>query len=315
MKEKISVIIPTYNSETYLKRLLNNIYENKNIEIIIINDASNDNTDKLIKEYPNIKYYKNKKNKGIAYSRNKGIELVETKYFTFIDSDDEVDSEIFNIMYNECEDNNLDMCICNYKEIINNQEIKSKYTYNNEIYNNKQLLEETFKDKISTVVWAKLYKTKTYKDIKFNEELRLNEDYEYIIRCFLKSKKIKIINKYLYKYNKNNTSITNNLTCKIVKDNNYLYCLNNLNLNIFNNYNYFININELRNIHTYIKCIDKKNIYTYLKKEINKDKLKSLLKTNLSIFNKLEIIIFIISIRLYILIYPLLIKIKNLIRR
>lgn len=313
MKNNITVIIPTYNREKYLKELLDSIKDKKNIEIIVIDDASTDNTKELLKKYNqnNITIITNKKNKGIAYSRNVGIKNIKTKYFTFIDSDDNIDNQMLETMYNESEKHNLDICCCNYYEIINNKKVKSKYKYNNSIYNSKEIIERTLIDEVSTVVWGKLYKTSTFKNILFNEKLVINEDYEYVIRCFKNIKRIKLINEYLYNYLKNTTSITNNTKCIDIKNN---YYLDNLDIKEYDNYNYFININELRKIHMYSKCIDKNNRYKYLKKEIDKLRLKRLLKTNISKFNKIEIIIFLINIRLYLFIYPLCIIIKNKIR-
>ena len=315
MKKSISVIIPTYNSEYYLDNLLNQLTKNIALEIIVVNDGSTDNTDKIVKKYNNIKYISYKKNKGIAYARNKGLEKITSEYFTFIDSDDVIDKDMLDIMYKECKNNDLDMCICNYNEIIDNKSIKSKYKYDNQIYNNKKLLEKTFKDQVSTIVWAKLYKTKTYKSIKFNENLKINEDYEFTIKCFKLTRKVKLLDKYLYKYYINNNSITNNLKCVDIKNNNYLDYLKDLKLKKYKYYDYFININELRNIHLFSKCIDKKNRYKYLKKNINKNNLNRLLKEKIPLFNKIEILIFNISIKLYLLIYPLCIIIRNKIRR
>ena len=313
MNPNITVIIPTYNSEKYLNKLLNSLASQDNLKVIIINDGSTDNTLNILKKYNhnNIQIINNIKNKGISYSRNIGIKNIKTKYFTFIDSDDSIDKKMLEILYNESEKHNLDMCCCNYYEVINDKKIKSKYYYNNSIYNSKEIIEKVLKDEVSTVVWAKLYKTETFKNILFNKKLIINEDYEYVIRCLKKVKRVKLLNRYLYNYKKNNNSITNNTKCIDIKNN---YYLDFLDIKGYDNYNHFLNINELRKIHMYCKCIDKKNIYRYLKKEIDKKKLKELLKDNISKLNKIEIIIFIINIRLYLLIYPLCIIIKNKLR-
>ena len=315
MKNNISVIIPSYNSGVYLDNLLDKLVELKNIDIIVVNDGSKDNTTKLLESYTNIKYVYNKQNMGISYSRNKGLEKVTTKYFTFIDADDMITDDMLDIMYKECEENDLDMCICNYTEIIDNEPIKSKYKYEDKIYENKELIEKTFNDQISTVVWGKLYRTKTYKNIKFNEKLKINEDYEYTLKCFKVSNKVKTLDKYLYKYYKNIRSITSNLKCSDIKNNNYIKNLKELKLQNYENYNYFININELKNIHLYSKCTDTDNRIKYLEKYINKDKLKLLLKEKIPLYNKIEILIFTKSIKLYLSLYPLCIEIKNIIRR
>ena len=93
-KPLVSIVMPLYNSEKYiestLKSILNQTY--KNFELIIIDDGSKDSGSDIIKEYlksdSRIKYYRNKKNSGVSYSRNRGIELSEGKWIAFIDSDD-----------------------------------------------------------------------------------------------------------------------------------------------------------------------------------------------------------------------------------
>ena len=93
-KPLVSIVMPLYNSEKYiestLKSILNQTY--KNFELIIIDDGSKDSGSDIIKEYlksdSRIKYYRNKKNSGVSFSRNRGIELSEGKWIAFIDSDD-----------------------------------------------------------------------------------------------------------------------------------------------------------------------------------------------------------------------------------
>ncbi len=97
---KLSVIIPVYNNEKYLERCFNSIL-NQNIndlEIIVVNDGSTDNSDKIIQEYEKnhqeIKYFK-KENTGVADSRNYGIEKASGKYIMFLDADDYVDIALY----------------------------------------------------------------------------------------------------------------------------------------------------------------------------------------------------------------------------
>ena len=101
-EEKISVIIPTYNRYGYLKQLINSIFEQSynNIELIVINDNSTDSTDKymskLEKQNSNIKYIKNKENRGPSYSRRTGYEKSEGEYIVFADDDDYyIDNNLF----------------------------------------------------------------------------------------------------------------------------------------------------------------------------------------------------------------------------
>ena len=107
MNDKLlSLIIPVYNSEKYIIKCLNSIipYMNDNTELIIIDDCSKDDSLKLINNYitksknKNIALLKNKSNIGAGLSRNKGLKIATGKYIGFIDSDDYVDKNYFNIM-------------------------------------------------------------------------------------------------------------------------------------------------------------------------------------------------------------------------
>ena len=104
-KDKISVIMPVYNTEKYLKQsiesVLNQTYDN--IELIIINDGSTDKSEKIIKNYLNRKnvIYKKINNSGVAHARNIGLSLCSGKYIAFIDSDDSINIEMYEKLYNK----------------------------------------------------------------------------------------------------------------------------------------------------------------------------------------------------------------------
>ena len=116
MKQLISVIVPVYNSEKYLKECINSILHQtyENIEIIIINDGSTDNSllisQELQKEDKRIKII-NQKNSGVSYSRNKGIQEATGEYIMFVDSDDFIVQNYIELMYKEITKNNYDACI------------------------------------------------------------------------------------------------------------------------------------------------------------------------------------------------------------
>ena len=88
----ISIIVPVYNGEKYIKNILDNLIKIKcNKEIIIVNDCSKDNVDDVVSKYlddPRVKYIHNKENLGVARTRNKGVYLSEGRYVAFLDSDD-----------------------------------------------------------------------------------------------------------------------------------------------------------------------------------------------------------------------------------
>ena len=98
---KISIVIPAFNSENYIAKCIDSIVNQtlKDIEIIIVNDASEDNTQKIIEHYASkdnrIKIINLETNSGQGFARNKGIELAQGQYIGFVDADDYVDVDYF----------------------------------------------------------------------------------------------------------------------------------------------------------------------------------------------------------------------------
>ena len=124
----ISIVIPIYNAETYLPDTINSIINQtigfENIELILVDDKSTDNSKDVIKkyaeEYSNIKPIYLDKNSGYpGFVRNKGMEVVTSEYLMFIDSDDEYETDMCEILYNTLIENNTDCVKCNYIRIDN----------------------------------------------------------------------------------------------------------------------------------------------------------------------------------------------------
>ena len=109
---KVSVIVPVYNVEDYLARCLDSLVNQtlKEIEIIVVNDGSPDNSQKIIdkyaKKYLNIKAYK-KENGGLSDARNYGIKKANGEYIAFIDSDDFVTTDMYEKMYQKAKTGNM----------------------------------------------------------------------------------------------------------------------------------------------------------------------------------------------------------------
>ena len=114
--DKVSVIIPTYNREKLIAKSIKSVLKQtyKNIEIIVVDDASNDNTMHVVEKIKDkrVKYYRLKKNKGANYARNYGIKHSKGKYITFNDSDDIYDIKKIERQYNNLKSNNSDMDFC-----------------------------------------------------------------------------------------------------------------------------------------------------------------------------------------------------------
>ena len=113
MQPKVSVIIPIYNTALYLSEALDSICNQtlKEIEIILVNDGSTDNSLNILKKYePNIILI-NQENLGQSIARNEGIEIAKGEYVAFVDSDDWVDLDFFEKLYNTAKNHNADIAV------------------------------------------------------------------------------------------------------------------------------------------------------------------------------------------------------------
>lgn len=136
---KVSIIVPVFNTENYIEQCLDSLVNQtfNDIEIIIINDCSTDNSENIVKNYLNkysnkIKYFSNEKNFGISYCRNYGVSLATGDYIMFVDSDDYIDS---NLLLNLEEYLNKNIDLIKYKLVIKNIENNNLTHINGPIFN------------------------------------------------------------------------------------------------------------------------------------------------------------------------------------
>lgn len=129
---KVSVIVPVYNSEQELRDCLGSLVEQteKDIEIIVIDDGSTDNSPEIEaeyqKKYPNVKVYRNERNLGQSETRNRGIELAEGDYIAFLDSDDYVNPGMYEELYQAAVDNNMPELIVTGLSFVKGNEYRKK---------------------------------------------------------------------------------------------------------------------------------------------------------------------------------------------
>lgn len=216
---KISIIVPVYNTEKYLDKCLNSIINQnfKELEIIIVNDCSIDNSLKIIKKYMKIDeriiLINKEKNEGLSAARNSGIEIAKGKYLLHIDSDDWIEQNYFKDMYEYAIANDADIVISDYYKNYNNKSsvyIKGQKETNDIRIEKIKVIENIFLFKGSTSVWNKLIKIELYKKnkIKHPKGISLGEDLAVIPKLMYYSKKIVILNKAYYHYIQNPLSIT-----------------------------------------------------------------------------------------------------------
>lgn len=211
----ISIIVPVYNVENYLERCINSLLNQtyKNLEIILIDDGSTDNSgcicDKYASKFENIIVY-HKKNGGLSSARNYGLDRIgnNIKYIAFVDSDDFLHPRMYEILYNDLIKYECDIAVCNiYKTYTtkNNEYISEKVT----ILNSNEYLNNYFDDFYrSNVVWNKLYKKECIQNLRFKEE-KIYEDIFYSPQVVCNTNKIVINESKLYYYYQRRGSILN----------------------------------------------------------------------------------------------------------
>ena len=217
--ELISIIVPIYNVENYLRHCLESIQNQtyQNFECLLINDGSSDNSAEICREYvekdSRFRYFE-KENGGVSSARNLGIERSKGQYITFIDSDDWVDSDYLELLYMKINEYNADLAVLTYKQYSMNdgcfylhvweQDYYEKYYTGNELLNSLPNLENY--DSTFNVSWGKLFKRNFLETATFNEQRIMGEDLEFNFKIFLQIKSCIYLNKALYNFRQHHLS-------------------------------------------------------------------------------------------------------------
>lgn len=207
IEELVSIIIPVYNVEKYLKRCLESVMNQtyKNIEIICINDGSTDRSLKILENYKiqdnRIKVF-SQENKGLSETRNRGINLAEGKYIFFIDSDDWIPNSAIENLIKQITNKSIDVVIGGISKIYkkNKEDIvlkKEKIEYTLDEYMAFALKEKKF----LAIVCNKMFKKEiiSNKNLKFEKGV-LYEDFLFTMQYLKECKKIAILDKSIYNY-------------------------------------------------------------------------------------------------------------------
>ena len=215
-KPKVSVIIPVYNNEDYLDKCLSSVCNQtlSEIEIICINDESTDSSLDILNVFKSkderISVY-SQNNQGAGASRNRGIELAQGEYISFVDADDWLEQDALEKLYDNAVSNDSDMVLFNSIERKAGDETRDRIympidesiDYNNFVfdykYNRKLVMNSML------VIWSKIYKTSflNENDLRFYNH-RIFNDMQFHIESMILSERISYLPEILYNYNKLN---------------------------------------------------------------------------------------------------------------
>ncbi len=217
MNPLISIIVPVYQVEKYLDKCIISIINQsyKNLEIILVDDGSTDSSPAICNQYQKkdtrIKVI-HKENGGLSQARNVGLEIAQGDYIGFVDSDDWIESNMYEVLMSSLLETGADIAVCNYQmDASGSKALKKIYNIEKKVYSPEEALRKiiTADGYIRTVVWNKLYKRSVWGDIKFPEG-RIYEDTLWTAKVVGNSKSISYINYSLYHYLFRPDSLSNN---------------------------------------------------------------------------------------------------------
>lgn len=208
MREKLlSVIIPVYNVEKYLKRCVDSVLNQKyrNLQIILVDDGSTDSSGKICDEFL-IKDDRinviHKDNGGLSSARNIGLDNAKGELITFLDSDDYVDASMYNELIEILEKNSCDIAACAVQEVDEEYKIQTRKTFDNSLsfLTREEVIEDLYKqEKVRFEVWNKVYTKEVLEDVRFIKG-QIYEDVNFDRLVFQKIKKYAFLNKPLHFY-------------------------------------------------------------------------------------------------------------------
>ena len=208
-KSLISIIIPVYNKEKYLEELFQSLIQQtlKEYECIIIDDGSIDSSGRLCdfmakKDSRFLVYHI--KNRGVSHARNYGIDKANGKYITFIDADDTINPNyLFNLVH-LIESANVDIVISAYKKVWGNASKVICFPYKSGIYLMKDLMSSFATVQKELGIYgccvAKIFKKEKIADVRFDETIKLAEDFDFYLKLYSKINDVYIDDKAYYYY-------------------------------------------------------------------------------------------------------------------
>ena len=225
----ISVIIPVYKVEPYLKKCVDSVIAQsyKNLEIILVDDCSPDSCPQICDEYEKtdsrVKVIHHAVNQGVACARNSGLDAVGGDYISFVDSDDIVCGTMIETLYAELIRNSCDIAVCGVKRIADIDNICLSEPSKNgreQIMSGTDAVKKIYseKDPDAFALWNKLYKAELFDGVRFPPK-KVHEDMFAMYRLFFGAERILFTDTELYYYRQRSGSIMHSQKIKISLDN------------------------------------------------------------------------------------------------
>lgn len=220
MSYELSVIIPVFNAEDYIKECLDSVVDQSlgidNIEVIIVNDNSCDSTldiiSKYTDKYPSFKLISNKSNLGPGESRNMALKEVSSDYVTYLDADDFISQNAYEDALSKINEFNADLLIYNWETYTGSDYVEPINIHQQNTLENKLItdIKQNPKLFLSTAPWNKIYHRSLFKYLKFSKGFY--EDNIVAILALINAKRIFLSKDSIYYYRKNSDSTTENIT-------------------------------------------------------------------------------------------------------
>ena len=212
---KVSIIVAAYNIEDYIKRCMYSIVNQtfKDIEIIVVNDGSTDNTLNIINDFAKndarIKVI-NKKNGGLIEARKSGLEIASGEYILFLDGDDWLHLEAIEKLYQEAKKGNFEIVLYNFYLAYDNNKLEEKSSFEEIVKHEDDYLKLSLTGQIGANIWAKFLKRKFLIDnnIEFVKNITYAEDVATTNLLFMYSPKVSTIDENLHYYYQRENSVT-----------------------------------------------------------------------------------------------------------
>ncbi|MGL5989242.1 glycosyltransferase family 2 protein [Cetobacterium sp.] len=224
---KISIIVPVYKVEPYLRKCIDSILAQtfKDFELILVDDGSPDSCGDICDEYAKkdkrIKVI-HKKNGGQSSARNAGLDIAEGEYIGFVDSDDWIETDMYEILYNLCVANNCEIS-CISSKIIYPEKIIIRDSNELKKYTRDEAMKELIRGKVfDEVVWTKLFKKQIMKGFRFKEGIKY-EDTDFTYKIVYRCNSLVYLGKPVYNYLKREGSTMANALEEISIDHIYIY--------------------------------------------------------------------------------------------